>query len=173
MIAILLVGTHLQGAEEAPKSQIAILEQKVKDEPENATYWNDLGVAYGQHGEWKNAVIALKKAVALKRDYAHAWYNLGLAYEKAGVLPKAVTAYKQAIQVQNPFPEALLSLGVVYYKQGNIADARTVVPILEEQNAKMAKELARLLEQPAPISAHSEAEVKTATAKPDQNNFQK
>src|SRR5438105_5412981 len=96
-----------RAAEAAPKSQVAVLLEKVKAEPDNAILWNDLGAAYGQHSEWKNAVLAFKKAVSIKKDYAHAWYNLGLAYEKAHVLGKAVEAYKQATQTQPEFPEAL------------------------------------------------------------------
>ena len=146
VLILTLSGFHVRAADPAPTSQVALLQQKVKDEPQNAAYWNDLGAAYGRHGEWKNAVNALKKAVALKKDHAHAWYNLGFAYENANVLSKAVQAYKQAVHFQDKFPEAWLSLGVVYQKQGKLDEARKILPTLEEQNGKMAKELAKLIE---------------------------
>ncbi len=150
-MALTLTGLHAQAADTPPTSQIALFQEKVKKEPGNARYWNDLGAAYGRHSEWKNAVNALKKAVAIKKDYAHAWFNLGLAYENANQLTKAVQAYKQAVQFQKEFPEAWLSLGVAYQKMGKLEDARTVVPILEEQDGKMAKELSKLIKQtPAP-----------------------
>jgi tetratricopeptide (TPR) repeat protein len=115
-------------------------------------YWNDLGAAYGRHGEWKNAVNALKKAVAIKKDYAHAWFNLGFAYENANVLGKAIESYKRAVQIKKEFPEAWLSLGVTYSKQGKLDEARKILPTLKEQDGKMAAELARLIENTPPPS---------------------
>jgi Flp pilus assembly protein TadD len=148
--AIVLIAVGVYAAEPAPKSQVAIFQQKVKDDPKNAVYWNDLGAAYGKHGEWKNAVNALNKAVTLKKDYAHAWYNLGFAYENAKVFGKAVESYKKAIEFKSEFPEAWLSLGVTYQKQGRLEEARKVVPILQEQNSKMAAALAKLIESTPP-----------------------
>jgi hypothetical protein len=40
---------------------------------------------------------------------------------------------------------------VTYQKQGKLDDARKIVPILEEQNGKMAKELSRLIESGPPV----------------------
>jgi len=143
---ILLVAVGVRAADSEPTTEVGRLQKKVKQEPENAMYWNDLGAAYGRHGEWKNAVNALKKAVALKKDYAHAWFNLGFAYENANVLGKAVEAYKKAVQFKKEFPEAWLSLGVTYSKQGKLDEARKILPTLEEQDSKMAAELAKLIE---------------------------
>lgn len=150
ILFLLMLTAH--GADPVPTSQVALLQQKVKDEPGNALYWNDLGAAYGRHSEWKNAVNALKKAVSIKKDYAHAWYNLGFAYENANVLSKAVEAYKQAVHFQDKFPEAWLSLGVVYQRQGKLDDARKILPTLEQQDGRMAKELTKLIEStPQPV----------------------
>ena len=143
--AVLLIAVGARAADQAPATEVARLQKKIKEDPKNAMYWNDLGAAYGRHGEWKNAVNALKKAVLIKKDYAHAWFNLGFAYENANVLGKAVEAYKKAVQFKKDFPEAWLSLGVTYQKQGKLGEARKILPMLEQQNSKMAAELARLI----------------------------
>lgn len=162
LCGVLLAATCVHAAEGAPRSQVATLQEKVKEDPKNAVLWNDLGAAYGKHGEWKNAVNALKKAVALKKDYAHAWYNLGFAYENARVFGKAAESYKKAIEHKNEFPEAWLSLGVTYQKQGRLEEARKIVPILEEQNSRMAAALAKLIESTPPPAPKPAAKKKPA-----------
>ena len=148
--AILLIAAGVRAADTAPTPEIVELEQKIKDEPGNATYWNDLGAAYGRLGRWKSAISTLQKAVALKKDYAHAWYNLGFAYESAGQNGKAAEAYKKAVEFQKEFPEAWLSLGVAYQKLGKLDEARKILPTLEKQNGKMAAELTKLIEATPP-----------------------
>jgi hypothetical protein len=64
---------------------VQLAEQTVTVEPENATYWNTLGIAYFRAGDWKAAVHALEQSTELggggtSFDYfflAMAWWQQG------------------------------------------------------------------------------------------------
>jgi Flp pilus assembly protein TadD len=56
---------------------------------------NNLGVAYGNLGKWKDAIAAHSEAVRLKPDYIGALYNLGIDYLMSGDKKKAVQVYEK------------------------------------------------------------------------------
>jgi tetratricopeptide (TPR) repeat protein len=79
---------------------IQLAEQAITLEPESATYWNTLGIAYFRARDWKAAVHALEQAVELSgggtgfdhfflamawwqqgdKEQAHHWYGRGNAW---------------------------------------------------------------------------------------------
>jgi len=91
------------GANESEKA-LAKLEQGIKENPENQTYYYAIGTLYDsmmqdttskyskeQKAEYEGkAIVAYKKAIELKEDYFNALYNIGaLYYNKAAFILKA------------------------------------------------------------------------------------
>jgi len=62
--------------------RIAFLHKQLKENPKEASLWNDLGTAWAQSGKLSQAADCWKKAVALKADYALPHRNLAIYYEK-------------------------------------------------------------------------------------------
>ncbi len=61
-----------------PEQAVAELELAVKASPEQARYYNALGVAYRQQGQFTKARDAYEHAIALDAEYAAAVLNLGI-----------------------------------------------------------------------------------------------
>lgn len=60
----------------------SLWEDVVKKSLNKARGYNNLGIAYSNHGRLDEAIQAYLTALKLKPDYAKAYYNLGAAYEK-------------------------------------------------------------------------------------------
>ena len=64
------------------------------------------------------AVVAFKRAIALKPDYARAFYGLGAALKECGDEAGAINAYLDALAIEPDYPEALNDLGVLFNTRG-------------------------------------------------------
>lgn len=53
--------------------------------PTDAKVSYNLGLLYGQTGDYENAIKTLQRTIVLKKDYQPAYYALGLFYHSAGV----------------------------------------------------------------------------------------
>jgi putative inorganic carbon (hco3(-)) transporter len=53
--------------------------------PTDADVSYNLGVLYGQNGDFKNAVSTLENTIRLKRDYASPYYALGIFYHQLAI----------------------------------------------------------------------------------------
>jgi Flp pilus assembly protein TadD len=51
-----------------PSRAVALASRAVEEEPEKASYWNTLGVAYYRAGDCQSAIVALEHAVELGAD---------------------------------------------------------------------------------------------------------
>ncbi len=72
-----LIYRHTQRAERA----IAELELAVKCNEQQPVYWNQLGVAYREQGQFEKARAAYEKAIALDPNYAVPELNLGILFD--------------------------------------------------------------------------------------------
>ncbi len=86
------------------------------------TYVN-LGNAYAQLHDYKNAITAFNIAVKRKPDYYLAHFNLGFAYTQLNKWDKAIDEYKIAIQYKPDFADAYRNIGIVYYVNQKYEDA--------------------------------------------------
>ncbi len=73
-----------QAAELTPSEAISFYERAVKEDPNNADFFMELGAAYYVAHKWNEAISAFEKAVALKPELAHAHYYLGVLYAATG-----------------------------------------------------------------------------------------
>jgi Flp pilus assembly protein TadD len=71
---------------------------------------NNLGVALGSLGRFKEAVAAHAEAVRLKPDYAGALFNLAYAYRKSGDKKKALETHKRLQAVNAGLADRLYPL---------------------------------------------------------------
>jgi len=91
-------GVHLEKAE-------SIARKTLLNEPNNATFHDTLGWVLYKRGEYREAVAALEKAVALGDYLASAHYHLGLTYVKTDNLEKALDAFETACSLDKSYQE--------------------------------------------------------------------
>ena len=60
---------------------VSELEFAVRDSPLQPVYWNQLGIAYRQQGQFTKARQAYERAIALDPTYASANLNLGILFD--------------------------------------------------------------------------------------------
>jgi len=60
---------------------VSELEFAVRDNPLQPLYWNQLGIAYRQQGQFAKAREAYERAIALDPNYATANLNLGILFD--------------------------------------------------------------------------------------------
>ncbi len=88
----------------------------------NVTYetphfaYNNLGLAYYNQGNYKEALMNYRKALNADPSFGLAYYNLGRVYEAMTKWDEAVDAYKNAISLYSGDVPAHFKLGKLYLK---------------------------------------------------------
>jgi tetratricopeptide (TPR) repeat protein len=72
------------------------------------------GGRYMTEDRFIDAIVAYKKAIALKPDSPGAYLRMGLAYENLKQYSEALAAYKKAIELKQDFPAAYYCMGLAY-----------------------------------------------------------
>ncbi len=85
-----------------------------------------LGMAYGAHGQYDEAIKELREAVALKPERAMAHFDLALAYHLKAMLDDAIKEYKEAIRLDPGHTDAQLNLANAYLEMGDPDDALSI-----------------------------------------------
>ena len=108
----------LQGIEEKGEQGlldlIVLLEEAVRDNPQNAGARADLGTAYLYLKRFDDAEKQLKEATRLDPQLAVAYSNLGVVYMQQGRLEEALNAYQAAIRTDPEYADAYCNLGAAY-----------------------------------------------------------
>ena len=132
--------------------------QKLLD-PDDVGKLVGLGVLYGQHGDYAEALEPLRLAAEAGPDSYEMQYNLGLTYfrlkryaEARGPLEKAVTLRPDVFEVNAP-------LGAVLYALGNDAAAYRILDRAHHQKPENS-DVSRLLSQAALALAQRSVERK-------------
>lgn len=81
---------------------------------EEASVYYNLGVVYGETGEWEKAIKEYEMAIELEPDYINAYYNLGIAYGNMDRWEDAATVYERLINIEPDDADAHYNLGLVY-----------------------------------------------------------
>ncbi len=84
-------------------------------QPKNALYWNELGIALHNQAQLDAALKCYKKSVKLNPQYADAQNNIGTIYYERKKYPKAIRSYKKAISMRQDFAAFYLNLGFAYF----------------------------------------------------------
>jgi WD40 repeat protein len=81
------------------RTAVALALHAVKSAPAGGVFWNTLGAAHYRAGDWKEAVAALEKAMALRNGGdSFDWFFLAMAHWQLGEKEKAHQWYDQAVQ---------------------------------------------------------------------------
>jgi len=93
------------------------------ENPRNAVYWNELGIAYHNQSELDEALKCYQRAAKVNPQYADAQNNIGtILYEKKKY-SKAIRSYKKAITLRTEFAPFYLNLGYAYFGQKDFEDS--------------------------------------------------
>jgi tetratricopeptide (TPR) repeat protein len=93
------------------------------ENPTNAVYWNELGIAHHNEAELDQALKCYQKAVKVNPQYSDAQNNIGTVLYERKKYSKAIRAYKKAINMRGDFAPFYLNLGYAYFGQKNFEDS--------------------------------------------------
>jgi len=100
-----------------------IFHRLAAENPRNAIYWNELGIAYHNQSQLDDALKCYQRATKVNPQYADAQNNIGtILYEKKKY-SKAIRAYKRAIVLRTDFAPFYLNLGYAYFGQKSFEDS--------------------------------------------------
>ncbi|HTY45948.1 MAG TPA: tetratricopeptide repeat protein [Patescibacteria group bacterium] len=105
------------------RNDFTLWNDTVQKSPGKARPYNNRGVAYGDQGNFAQAISDYTRAIAISPDYAEAYYNRANAYDKQGNLSQAIADYTRAIAISPAYAAAYNNRANVYNKQGNFAQA--------------------------------------------------
>ena len=134
----------------ADPSSPAVEERRQSPATANADSEYDRGVRARVVSDWEAAVVAFRRAIALRPGFPDAWNELGFALRHQGRYAESLEAYDQALRLRPDFPEALEYLGEAYVKLGRFDDARRVLERLRALDAGRAAELAEEIKTATP-----------------------
>jgi tetratricopeptide (TPR) repeat protein len=82
-----------------PKRAAELAKKATELAPNEASYWNTLGVAQYRAGDWKAALAALEKSMELgKGGNSFDWYFLAMAHWQLGKRDESRKWYDQAVE---------------------------------------------------------------------------
>ncbi len=94
-------------------AKIAELEQYLKNNPDDAGQWTNLGNLFYDSDQAQNAIDAYEKSLVIEPGRAGVITDLGTMYRKNNEPKKAIEAFDKAIAVDPSFETARFNKGVV------------------------------------------------------------
>ncbi len=98
----------------------------------DAAYYNDMGKAYGERGDYANAVRYLQKSLELQPGSEDALVNLSVCYAMMRDYPQSIAALEQVLQVNPNNVNALTNIAIMYNHVGDKARADVYTKRLQE-----------------------------------------
>ena len=92
-------------------------------QPKNAVYWNELGIAMHNQTDLSGAQKCYEKSAKLDPHYADPVNNSGTIYYERKKYSKAVRYYKKAIGLKADFAPFYLNLGYAYFAEKQFEDS--------------------------------------------------
>jgi Tfp pilus assembly protein PilF len=107
--------------------------EEKSDKMDSAEDFYHKGMKEFKEGDFEDAIIEFKKAVAMDGKYFKAYYALGQSYEKKNMAKEAEEAYEEAVKIQPKNLAAREALGLNCFHQKkydeaehNLKEARTL-----------------------------------------------
>lgn len=98
---------------------IAVLQQKLSNEPDFAPAHSLLGLAYAELGQWEEAQRWCHSALKLDKLLAEAYFVLGLVSQNEADIHTAIGMFKKAIYLKRFEPLFHFHLATLYHQQKN------------------------------------------------------
>jgi tetratricopeptide (TPR) repeat protein len=115
------------------KEAIALYDQVIALDPNNARAYNNRGIAYANLSNYEKAITDYTEAIKLDPNYAEAYNNRGDAYYYLNNYKQAIADYTQAIKIDPNYAEAYLYRADAYDNSGEkskaIADLTQAIKI--------------------------------------------
>ncbi|WP_369752446.1 tetratricopeptide repeat protein [Flavobacterium sp. WC2409] len=89
-------------------------EKAVKEDPEFAFAWDNLGISYRQLNNFDKAIESYKKSLELDPNGLMPLQNIAIVYQYKKEYSKAIEAYEKLAKVDNNNPEVFYGIGNVY-----------------------------------------------------------
>ena len=102
---------------------LPLLEENLKNFPDNKEGLYYLGLAYLKSDRISEAITTFQKLISMDADYAPAYFQLGTAFEKSKNIIKAIESYQNSLKQSPENVKAYNSLGNLYYNSGKINEA--------------------------------------------------
>jgi tetratricopeptide (TPR) repeat protein len=130
---------------------VGLLEEFLREWPENADAHEQLGIAYSSSGDHARALKAFETAARLDSGSAVIRYNMGVAQREAGYLLKAAESFADAIRLDEKSYPAWLARAAILMRLGDCPGAREAAQAAarlrpEEENPWRMLILVELLE---------------------------
>ena len=97
-------------------SDFSLFSAVLRHYPENARAHDNMGFAYYQQGQYRQAAYHYQKAVAIQPTRLRALFNLGLLHSQARRYDEAVALFKTALSLYPSHVESHFNLGLNYHK---------------------------------------------------------
>jgi tetratricopeptide (TPR) repeat protein len=75
--------------------------QQKQSESRDAKFYNNRGIAYGEKGQYDQAILDLNKAIEINPRYDKAYNNRGIVYRLKGQYGQAISDFNKAVEI-NP-----------------------------------------------------------------------
>jgi cytochrome c-type biogenesis protein CcmH/NrfG len=94
-------------------AQIFKLEQMTKENPNDVAAWTNLGNLYFDTGNFKEAIKAYNRSLALNPNNADVLTDLGVMFRRTGQPRKAVESFDKAAKIDPRHETSLYNKGIV------------------------------------------------------------
>ncbi len=92
----------------------SIYRELIKDKPDYALAWHNLGLLQMRNKQYKQAERSLLTTLQYNPRHAVSWYNLGILYTRLDDNQRAIDAYQKALEIRPDYQKAMLNLAVRY-----------------------------------------------------------
>ncbi len=106
---------------------------ELRDDHRDIEYYNLLGMSQAGLGNFREARLALSKAISMDPHRADLLFNMGSVYQRARDNETAIKLFKRAIAAGDASPDTEFALALGYYNFGGYEDAiKTCLHIVKE-----------------------------------------
>jgi tetratricopeptide (TPR) repeat protein len=88
--------------------------QPKQHESKDAKFYNNRGAAYGEKGQYDQAIMDFNQAIEINPRYIKAYNNRGIIYRLRGQYDRAISDFNKAIEMNPLDPEAYNNLAWLF-----------------------------------------------------------
>lgn len=140
------------------EQHIAQLEQALRQQPDDAARWTELGNAYFDEKQYGKAIEAYGRSLALRPNNPNVLTDLGIMYRENGQYEQALKCFDQAMRLEPAHEHARFNKGILLlFDLHRHAEARAVWQELLRMNPRAVApdgtrlhDLIRLCDKPLP-----------------------